>query len=126
MQQESPALRGEVHNRDRPVAGVKVTLAVNIEASAACVTGSSTLTDATGAFAFAKTSYFTPVVVFGDRRDEWTLCFDGPDNVHFQWSDHGWWGGPPLQRLSCDLGRDAVADDGAAPAIAGCHAVILD
>ena len=75
-----------------------------------CDDSPSVTTDATGAFAFDAASSFEFFVVMGDRMDTWTLCFDVPGRMSFVWHDWGMWGGPPVERLDCDIGQKAPDD----------------
>jgi len=71
----------------------------------ACDAREETRTDAEGRFRFEKSKYFTPIMVFGDRRDAWAICIHLPSGARAVWEDHDWWGGPPEQQLDCEVGE---------------------
>ena len=101
-QRESPALEGSLKQDDAFLGDVEVILAINRQVLPGCSVGEQkTRTDSIGRFRFEETTYFTPVFMYGDRRDSWSLCFKIPDGTEAVWSDSGWWGGPTLQKLEC-------------------------
>jgi hypothetical protein len=106
MQQEAPAIRGVALRNGEPLARARVRLVVNPEGGqAGCDGGVETRTDPEGTFAFAASSYFSPILLFGDRRDSWRLCFHLPAGGEAAWDGSDWWGGPPEQRLTCEMGK---------------------
>jgi hypothetical protein len=107
LQREAPALAGELRRDGEPMRNVSVHLEVNSASSERCTGGVGTRTDESGRFAFSETTYFTPVFLFGDRRDFWQLCIHLPTGERAFWTGSGWWGGPTAQRLRCDIGRGA-------------------
>ena len=104
-QQESPNIRGTLIAGGMPAANVTVHLVVSpSRTSTGCPAGSQeTRTDVDGFFSFARTSYFSAFIIMGDRYDTWRICFDKPDGQQAIWEGSGFWGGPPLQKIKCDL-----------------------
>lgn len=104
-QQESPTIRGTLVSGGRPVFDVKVQRAVDAPRDVqGCPADSAhTRTDVDGRFYFPSTSYFSPVIMMGDRYDAWRICFEHPDGRKAVWQGGGFWGGPPTQILKCDL-----------------------
>lgn len=104
-QQQSPAIRGTLVAKGVPAENVTVRMAVDWPNNVTgCPSGSKqTLTDRDGNFSFAKTTYFSAFIFMGDRYDAWRICFDKPDGQQAIWQSGGFWGGPPVQEIRCDL-----------------------
>ncbi|MBK9266386.1 MAG: hypothetical protein IPM54_42195 [Polyangiaceae bacterium] len=107
-QREAPAMQGVLLVDGAPASGVLVRRAVNADRTEAdCPAGSAeTRTDAEGRFSFPSTSYFSAFIVMGDRYDAWRVCFDKPDGKKAVWEGGGYWGGPPILKLRCEMGAE--------------------
>ncbi|EYF02464.1 hypothetical protein [Chondromyces apiculatus] len=102
---EAPALHGTLQHHGTPLARALVRRSINPPyAQQDCAGGEETRTAANGTFSFPEERYFTPVIMFGDRRDTWRLCIALPGGGEAVWQDDAWWGGPPEQRLTCEVG----------------------
>ena len=71
-----------------------------------------TITDEEGRFAFEKSEEFFFFMMFGDRKDRWTLCVEGPNGREWRWSSEGSWGGPAALELTCHLGGEGESAQG--------------
>jgi hypothetical protein len=109
MDQDAPAIRGTVTQSGKRAAGVRVRRRIDVGRDKLGDCGGDVLarTGEDGAFALPASKYFTPVMIFGDRMDSWGICFELPSGGRAVWLDGGWFGGPPAQRLDCELGSPA-------------------
>ncbi len=110
FEKESPYIDGMLTRGGTPAADVQVFLAVNKEIPAGCSKGRrETRTDQNGQFHLDRTGYLSPVFVWYDvpRRDRWALCFRFADGLEAVWSYSDIFGGPPIQRIECQVGGTA-------------------
>jgi hypothetical protein len=110
FEKESPYIDGTLTRRGAPATDTQVLLAVNKEIPAGCSKGRrETRTDQNGQFHLDRTGYLSPVFVWYDvpRRDGWALCFRFSDGLQATWSYSGTFGGPPIQRIECQVGDEA-------------------
>jgi hypothetical protein len=111
FQHDAPLINGTIRRQGAPAANVKVSYAINRALDADCRgANQETRTNAEGQFRTKKVGKFMPFLVFGDRSDHWSLCFQFPDGSKAFWSDHGYWGGPSRQRLTCNFGKALVSN----------------
>jgi hypothetical protein len=106
-QRESPEIDGVIRREGAPMPGVHIRIAVNRHDPHGCANArQEVVSDAQGRFRFRSTSYFSPAFIFGDRRDDWTVCFAFPGALRAAWAGSGWWGGPPRVHLDCNVTSD--------------------
>ena len=48
-------------------------------------------------------------MVFGDRKDLWSVCVQLQGGPTLVWSDEGYWGGSKAQVLACEVSADHSA-----------------
>lgn len=113
FQQRSPVLDGQLLRGGQPLAQVPVYFIAaasehqrdtlwQVEA-VPCAGERQTTTDARGHFRVDRTREFEFFIIFGDRLDNWQLCFDLPDGQSARWAAFEFWGGPAQLNLTCDL-----------------------
>lgn len=104
-EREAPVFEGTITRQGKTAANVRVTLSTQIMNPPGCANPKvETRTDASGKFHLDPPKYFSPSVAFGDRRDGWSLCFKFADGLEAVWDDSGYYGGPSLQILECEIG----------------------
>lgn len=104
-EREAPVFEGTITRQGKTAANVRVTLSTQIMNPPGCANPKvETRTDANGKFHLDPPKYFSPSVAFGDRRDGWSLCFQFADGLEAVWDDSGYYGGPSLQILECEIG----------------------
>ena len=102
---EAPVFEGTITRQGKAAANVRVTLSTQIMNPPGCANPKvETRTDASGKFHLDPPKYFSPSVAFGDRRDGWSLCFKFADGLEAVWDGSGYYGGPSLQVLECEIG----------------------
>ena len=98
-QHRRPEIFRRVHSEEQPAANLPVSV------SSAHVEGDTvrTTTATDGTFHFPLKDEFYFLFWFGDRRDEWKVCVEPPHCEPVRVERAGWWGGPKVEVLSCDL-----------------------
>ena len=114
-QHDYPELSGVVRSGSVPLSGAKVTLQHNGPEESCPNPDQTVTTDLAGRFAFEASEVFQFLMVFGDRKDRWTVCVERDDGAEVAWSGDGYWGGPERQSLVCD-----IEANGATP-VMSCH-----
>jgi hypothetical protein len=94
----APDVKGVLTRDGQPLAGITV------EYEAASVNEKwSAVTDAKGKFSFEGPKKRAWFLVFGDRVDYWNISFHISATQVYTLEDHGYWGGPSLLEVRCDL-----------------------
>lgn len=107
FEREAPVFDGILTRKGGPATNVRVTLSTRVMFLPGCANPKvETRTDAQGKFHLDPPQYFNPVISTGDRRDAWSLCFQFTDGLEAAWEDSDYWGGPPLQKLECQINND--------------------
>ncbi|HEY3451511.1 MAG TPA: hypothetical protein VGK67_34450 [Myxococcales bacterium] len=106
QQQRSPELQGVLLRQGAPAANVPVRLWINPprDSMGRCSGSLRAQTDEAGRFVVPRVEERDSFIIMGDRRDVWQLCFLLPDEEKVTWFGSGWWGGPKVQRLACEVG----------------------
>ena len=102
-QHDYPELSGVVRLGSSPLAGATVTVQHNGPEDSCPAPDQTATTDTSGRFSFASSEAFQFVMVFGDRKDRWTICVQPPGGDQVAWSSEGYWGGPKRQSLACEV-----------------------
>jgi hypothetical protein len=100
---DAPEFIGVVTREGQPVAGLPVLLATSEESLDCSQPRERTITDAHGQFRFERPERMHWFIFMGDRITGWQVCFQHGDALEPAWKGGAFFGGPALQRLSCEV-----------------------
>jgi len=102
-QHNYPKISGTLTLNGAPLKSTKVYVQHNGAPSECPEPEQEQITDKEGRFFFDESAEFLFFMMFGDRKDGWTVCVQLEEGSRYGWSSEGYWGGPKTQELVCEL-----------------------